>query len=347
MSSSTSSFNRRRIGGLLAAAAAVAALELLLASVPEPERRDFVRHRFYSPHLVPGVAESVVQWQVAHASLLQERQDLLLLGDSACLSGLDAGLLMERTGLRTWNLGTFGFTYTDGHADILDLFIAVNGPPRFLIYHTSHYPLTTGFSSRSVRTYLSRLREWLAPPERPRHPLPSLRRRQEIRDFLLSRGTGEVAYTGLDRPRGEFGSDEELRRELLEGRGTLLPVGTGVDTGDRFEAPMRWGPRFHPDCLEGLRRIFATAAEHGFPVLILFNPLPEAAANEFVRRAMNELEAKLDEVVRPWPGVSIHRPFIRWYPDGLCQDMRHLTRTGTRRQSEELAEWIRENWLYP
>lgn len=47
------------------------------------------------------------------------------------------------------------------------------------------------------------------------------------------------------------------------------------------------------------------------------------------------------------PGVSIHRPFIRWYPDGLCQDMRHLTRPGTRRQSEELAEWIRENWLYP
>ena len=328
----------------LAAAVVVAVIELLVALLPHPAYKDFVRHRFYNPHVKPGVAESVVQWQVAHATLLGEKQDLLLLGDSACLCNLDAELLMEETGLKTWNLGTFGFTYTTGHSDILRLFIEHNGPPRFLVYHTSHEPLTASRGKRAVRSWVGRLREWMAPPETVDYLFPSLRHRQELRNTILALGKESVPYTGLNLPRGDFASDDEVRQELWEKRGTLLPKPRAVDSGERFQGKIVWGPRFHPDCVNGLERIFETAREYGFPILILFNPLPEQADNKIVKKAMDALETNLEETIRPYPWVSIYQPFLRFYPNDFCSDMRHLTLKGARRHTEELAEWIRANW---
>lgn len=330
---------------LLAAGGVILTVELLVVLMPHPVTKDFVRHRFYNPHVKPGVAESVVQWQVAHATLLGEQQDLLLLGDSACLCNLDAELLMEKTDLKTWNLGTFGFIYTTGHSEILRLFIERNGPPRFLIYHTSHDPLTASRGKREVRTWVSRLREWMTPPETQRYLLPSLQYRQELRNTILAIGKKSVSYTGLDLPRGKFASDNEVRRELWEKRGTLLPRPQDLDPENRFQGEIVWGPRFHPDCVNGLEQMFEMAREHGFPILILFNPLPKQADNEIVREAMTALEANLEETVRPYPWVNIYQPFLRFYPNDHCSDMRHLTLKGTRRNTEELAEWIRVYWL--
>jgi len=339
-----SSRRRRFPNALLAAAGMVLVIELFVAARPHPERKDLVRHRLYNPNVTPGIAESVVQWQVANATLLKEKQDLVLLGDSACLSGLDARRLMELTGLRTWNLGTFGFTYTTGHADILELFIEVNGPPHFLVYNTSHYPLSAGRRKRAVRTWVGRLREWISPPEIKRYLLPSLRYRQEIRNEILSLGAESVPYTGLDRPRGNFPSDNEMRRVLWENRGTLPPVYEEGDFEDWFEGDLAWAPRFNPDCVSGLKRIFEIARKHNFPILILFNPLPEGSDSKMVRRAMAALEKALRETIQPYPRVTLYQPFLRFYPDDHCIDMRHATLPGNRRNTAELAEWINEHW---
>jgi len=329
---------------LLLAAALALGVEALVAAWPRPDRKDLVRHRIYNPNVPPDIAESIVQWQVAHATLVNERQDLLLLGDSACLIGLDAGLLMERTGLKTWNLGTFGFIYTTGQADILDLFIERNGPPRFLIYHTSHYSFTASLRKKAVRTWVSRLRKWLAPPESARYLLPSLRYRQEIRDAFLALGAEGVSYSGLDQPRDRWPSDNEIRRRLWEGRGSLLDD-QRVDVEEELGDNLVWEPRFHPDCMDGLRRIFEMAGAHGFPVLILFNPLPEQADNPVVRKAMDKLEADLKERVQPYPWVRVYEPFLRFYPNDLCLDMRHVNRRGALRNTEEMVAWIQEHWL--
>jgi len=351
-----STFNSKTLNGflrrghwptaLLAAAGVIVVIELLLALLPHPDYKDFVRHRFYNPQVKPGVAESVVQWQVAHATLLGEEQDILLLGGSACLCNLDPELLMEKTGLKTWNLGTFGFIYTTGHSDILRLFIEHNGAPRFLVYHTSHDPLTASSGKKEVRTWVSRLREWMAPLETVNYLLPSLRQRQELRDTILALGKESVPYTGLNLPRGDFASDNEMRSQLWERRGTLLKKPRDPDSEDRFQGKIVWGPRFHPDCVSGLEGIFEMGREYGFPILILFNPLPEQADNEIVREAMAALEANLEETIRPYPWVSIYQPFLRFYPNDLCGDMRHLSLKGNQRLTEELGDWISANWLH-
>lgn len=335
----------RRPTGFLLAAALIVLVEVLLSLHPRPEYKDLVRHRLYNPAVAPDTAESIVQWQVAHATLLNERQDLLLLGDSACLNGLLAVELMERTGLKTWNLGTFGFTYTTGHADILELFIEHNGPPRYLIYYTSYYPLARHRGTRAVREWVTRLRNWLAPEAQASYLLPSLRYRRELRDSIWALGREEIDYAGLDVPWGKFGSDNEVRRELWERRGSFPGDPEDIPAEDRFEDGITWNPRFHPDSEEGLIRIAETARRYGFPVLYLFSPLPETADNETVRRQVADLEANLERVFAPYPEVTLHQPFLRFYPDDHCVDMRHLTFPGTQRHTAEIAHRIRKHWL--
>ncbi len=329
---------------LLAAIGIILAIELIVAFLPYSAQKDLVRHRLYHPTVMPGIAESVVQWQVAHATLLNEEQDILILGDSAALVGLEANLIMEETGLKTWNLGTFGFIYTTGQADILRLFIEHNGPPRFLIYHTSHYSFTAKLSKPAVRTWVARLRGWLAPPEVVRYLLPSMRHRQEIRNSILAMGKESVSYTGLDLDRGRFASDNSIRQQLWDNRGSL-PDPLEVDLEETLGDNLVWRPRFHPDCLDGLKRIFEMGREYGFPILILFNPLPEQGDNKIVRATMARLESDLREAIRPYPWVSIYEPFTRFYPNNYCIDMRHVNIYGARRNTEELIEWIRANWL--
>ena len=329
---------------LLAAAGIILAVELLVAALPDSAHKDLVRHRLYHPNVTPDIAESIVQWQVAHATLVGEEQDLLLLGDSACLIGLESNLIMEETGLKTWNLGTFGFIYTTGQADILRLFIERNGPPRFLVYHTSHYSFTAQQSKKAVRTWVSRLRKWLAPPETTRYLLPSMRHRQKLRNTILAMGKERVSYTGLDVDRGRFASDNGIRQQLWESRG-VLPDPTEVNIEEELGENLVWEPRFHPDCVEGLERIFEMGREYGFPILIMFNPLPEQGDTTAVTTAMDKLEADLREVIEPYPWVSVYEPFTRFYPNNFCIDMRHVNIYGARRNTEEMVEWIRANWL--
>ncbi|MEA1927529.1 MAG: hypothetical protein U9N73_04935 [Candidatus Auribacterota bacterium] len=334
--------------GLLAALAGIALIELLVSLQPRPACKDLVRHRFYSPNVTPGTAESVVQWQVANITFLEEKQELLLLGGSACLNNLDAELLMEKTGLKTWNLGTFGFFYTDGHADILQFFIEHRGPPRFLVYHTSQEAVSASRSKKEIRSWLRRLREWIVPPEPGNYPIPSLRYRRELRNRIFALGKNRVSYTGLDQPRENFGSDREIRQILRERRGTGAGLRThGSPERKGFPDRIFWDPRFDPACVEGLERIFAIAREHDFPVLVQFNPLPEQADNEMVRKAMEEMEENLGRIAAPHPRVTLYRPFLRFYPDDHCADLRHLTEKGRRRQTGELIDWIRRHWLAP
>jgi hypothetical protein len=353
MSSSIFNFNfardairrGRRPSGLLLAAGIIALAEVWLGLHPRPERKDLVRHRLYNPAVAPDIAESIVQWQVAHVTILNEQQDLLLLGDSACLNGLLATEIMEETGLKTWNLGTFGFTYTTGHADILELFIERNGPPRFLIYYTSYYPLARSLRTPAVREWTTRLRNWLAPPKQIYYLLPSLRYRRQLRDIIWSLGREEIAYAGLDVPRGRFGSDNEIRRELRENRGSFPGDPEDIPEEDRFEAGIFWRPQFHPDCENGLRRIAETARRYGFPVLFIFSPLPAAADNATVRNQVAGLKANLERVFKPYPKVTLYQPFLRFYPNDHCSDMRHLTFIGTERHTGEIVSWIRSHWL--
>ncbi len=353
MSSSIFNFNfafdsirpGRRPTGLLLAAGLIVLVEVSLSLHPRPERQDLVRDRFYNPAVTPGIAESIVQWQVVHATRLGDRQDLLLLGDSACLNGLLAGEIMKATGLSTWNLGTFGFIYTDGYADLLDLFIEQNGPPRFLILYTSYYPLARSWRTPAVREWVTRLRNWLTPPAQVSHPLPSLHYRRQLRNLIWSLGGDQVEYTGLDVPRGKFGSDNEIRRELWENRGSFPGDPEDIPDEDRFEGGITWHPGFQPDCEEGLRRIASTARNYGFPVLFLFSPLPETADTETVRHQVADLETNLERVFAPYPEVSLYQPFLRFYPDDYCVDMRHLTLAGARRHTAEIISWIRGHWL--
>jgi hypothetical protein len=57
------------------------------------------------------------------------------------------------------------------------------------------------------------------------------------------------------------------------------------------------------------------------------------------------LKSNLERVFAPYPGVILHQPFLRFYPDDHCVDLRHLTLSGAQRHTGEIIRWIQEHWL--
>src|SRR5262249_10325294 len=90
--------------------------------------------RFWSgepaPRGVPSLEESIIQWQAYHLLTSVDDQNVLFVGDSSCLMGVMPQVIAQKTGQKCWNLGTIGFMATDGHADMLDLYLAKNRPPQ-------------------------------------------------------------------------------------------------------------------------------------------------------------------------------------------------------------------------
>src|SRR5215470_15386989 len=72
---------------------------------------------------VPTLAESIVQWQVSNLRDDLGPVDVVFFGDSSCLMGVMPRIVEDETGLRCWNFGTLGWLSTDGHADLLQLFV--------------------------------------------------------------------------------------------------------------------------------------------------------------------------------------------------------------------------------
>lgn len=64
-----------------------------------------------------------------------------------------------------------------------------------------------------------------------------------------------------------------------------------------------------------------------------------------VNAAMEEMKENLERVIEPYSHVFLYRPFLRFYPDDHCADMRHLTEKGRARQTQELIDWLRRNWI--
>src|SRR5262249_43943317 len=103
-----------------------------------------------------------IQWQVSHLLTNPETQDVVFFGDSSCLMGIVPGEVTRESGLRGWNFGTLGVLTTDGHADLLDLYLRGHSTPSLAVYHLSMYPLVLTNKEAERSGYWAPFRDWLA-----------------------------------------------------------------------------------------------------------------------------------------------------------------------------------------
>ncbi len=298
--------------------------------------RGLLKRRFYPPDRVPILEESIVQWQVFHATRPRRRQSVLLLGDSSCLMGLRPKIIMRETGLKTWNLGTLSWLGVPGHLQILKTYLEHQPPPSLLVYHVTLNPFGRGRHLELSKKYQERLLRWLGGDDAPSAWLPSLRYRRDFRSLLAP---DELQNEFQDANREPFPTDREVRRILLEERGSMeeprLRPWTTPPTLD-----------FHPydGAEEELGTFFEFCQSQGMEVLVMMNPLPDLVETPHNLATFAAFEAFLKRAAAPYEGVSLAQPLARFYgnPGTCCSGLAHLLEAGARRNSEELAGWIRD-----
>jgi hypothetical protein len=288
---------------------------------------------------VPPLETSIVQWQTRQLAEPGPAQDVIFFGDSACLMGVRSRQVQEIAGLRVWNFGTLGWLGTEGHAEILAMYLEKHAPPRLAVYYISTYPLTATKEDLEAAGYLRTLKDWRS-GDRREGALFWLED-HKLRWHLQSMArhwfsTPAERDNHLSAPRGVYPSDLETRRLLIENRG-FIPERCPQKVHGAGHAYL---PKFSPDCVAGLRRMFELAEGHGVTLWVIMNPLPEAYHCADTDRRMQEWEHALRSLARGHAHVHIKSPLHRYYPNECFGTIFHLLEPGVDRNSRELGQWL-------
>lgn len=313
-------------------AVTVALVELAIAAAP-PVPSAFDRgDRFYPPTRVPNVEESTIQWQLDR--LRREAADIVIIGDSSAMMGLEPMVFEQATGLDVQNYATVSWLHTEGHADVLDAYLRFHGPPRAVVYQMGtlvhvypHEELLAGGLLDNFRRWMGLTRaSWPI-------PMPSLSLRDLARDTLEG-DHYPAQYT--DAVRGREPSDTYVR-EWLERHS-----GMNVDHAPRADwaslPPLQ--ATYQPTIESGLVRIFEQGDAHGFPVFVLHNPIPEHFRDPARDAEYTAVEERVLAVAERYESASVIGPFARYLPTELFANFEHLTREGARQNSIIVAPII-------
>jgi hypothetical protein len=303
---------------------------------------------------VPTLAESIVQWQVSNLKDDLGPTEVVFFGDSSCLMGIMPRIVEEGTGLRCWNFGTLGWLSTDGHADLLQLYVDRHGPPSLAVYYVTTWPLTASRKDIEACGYLQRFREWLSadPSFQERSlldRLPSTQARLWVQTLAAKRlVSNQERLQFLNAPRGPYASDSDVREVLKANRGFMTELPSGSTEADWRAYAARTTneharPKLAPDCVAGLQRMFALADARGFDLVLRMNPLPDAFRSADTDAAFQQLEQDLRNVAAPYHRARIGAPFLRYYPSLQHSSVTHLSEHGAARNSQELARWLSDH----
>lgn len=329
---------RRALAHWGAVIATVVAVEAAVAALPEPPAPIDLGARLYPTSRVPSIDESLIQWQVDR--LVHVPTDIVLFGDSSALMGLDPAVFTEATGLRAQNFGTVRWLATDGHADILELYVERHGPPQIALYHMGTGLHGLGASSIQASgsdrgQLLGAFREWTGRSvERP-VPMPSLALRPLAR--LVLDGTDySPVYTDAERPYGW--SDTRTAVWLAEHGG--MSVDHNPRPADAWDGAPAPPVNFDPDVEPGFVRMFELAEREGFPLLVAHNPIPEHYRDPERSAAYELVERRLVALAEPYPNVRIVGPYSRHVPTAAFANYEHLTPEGARQSSRQFAQLV-------
>lgn len=301
----------------------------------------------YGSHAVPSMEESVVQWQVTHALASDAPVDIVVIGDSSCLMGIRSGVIEEVTGLSAVNLGTVATLYSDGHADLLEEFIAQRGAPKFVVYHTAAI-YGVGFYSADDIADIGLLRQYRLwrglRPEGSAYRVPSIRRyrksaqealhalwvpREQREDFLLA-------------DRGPYPSDVDMKKMVEELNGGMIEPEQWDWSQVSPEAEHKL--HYNKDVFPGLRRLVELAETYDFQLVIAFNPMPEAYRDPRFEETFAAYLADFQRELPPGNRLAYLEPALRYFSNDLCGTVCHLNDDGATENSKHIGQWLTDTY---
>jgi hypothetical protein len=286
---------------------------------------------FFPADRPPDSTETVIQAKIDHALDGDSRASVVLLGDSSCLTGLDAARFSDGTARSVYNLGTISWLGVGGHVRLLDAYIEHHGAPEVVVYqqaakswsHNAEFVAERGYRARLDRYLQARRGEVPFPPSKAFRPMaqaglvPSALRRLH-----------------LSQPRSDSHSHEELVEKIAAQRGTFLEPAE-----PHWPAPVSLdGVELSGYQASGLSELLAASDRHGFELYIVTNPLPSVARTQRLEEQLDALDARLRDLVASRPHVEVVSALPRFVDAELCATLTHLTPEGARGHTDRVRE---------
>jgi hypothetical protein len=335
----------RRIGSSLIATGCVVATWLLLAGLFSCVGANYEGPlRLLEPYRAPTGDEAAGLIPIDYAINNDTANDVIFIGDSSCRSGLDPRLFERLSGLKAYNLGSFGSLGMWAHLLTLKTYLAHHPTPRVVVLCVSPSsvlkpvpdrpdPFTIPVQTTTAGQLYERFLRVYGPPSERRGILAdgtaSLRyfinRGMAISKALSKNRLAGQPYDPLDEPITGFAKEtyNTLRDKTLERRGYFPLPGEHAE-GDIILFALEEPHVANSWMNDGVREFAALAERDHFRLLIRLAPMSKRHADW----DKDGIDRWLTQIQREHPGVAVSRPGILWYDHKLCWDTIHLNPHG-------------------
>jgi hypothetical protein len=293
--------------------------------------------QFLRPGHAPTVDEACLTFVGEYAVRSHEANDVIFLGDSACRFDIDPLSFESRTGLRAYNLGTFGTSGPKILAVIAKSYLANHPRPRVIVLCLSPISLRYEVKQQAGSVQWRFDQVYGSRGERPH--APDARSVVDSIGHAMRRGAGLVADAV-----GTLGRVEAP--DALNGPLIGMPEATFSSLGDTVRAKRgRWAltgqqnlanapPEFSqarnrifvsPDWDRGLDEIAELCESQRIPLVFRVAPLrPDGR----LRFDFSQSERCIEAAGSRNPSVVLKRPVLSYCDGSQCWDAMHLNDKG-------------------
>lgn len=284
----------------------------------------------------PNTFEAHTQFVMDYINGSTEANDVIFIGDSAGLEGVQPILFERLTGLRAYNLCSVGVLQLDGLTVVLRAYLARHPAPRLVVVCVQPQQISTPLWSHE----LIEIHEHFMDCFDGDNPARWGRAEEPIKK-QIGRGARRVLGTITHRSGSHQNAlvqgrpYTQLAREVAEGRGYWGIERVMEDGLKRSEIP---GYPFEvkPELLDMMGALRDTTEKSGAKMMVRFMPVPL----EGISAEEDPLRSWTSGVEHVCPNAIISRPEILLYDRTLFSDLAHLNHRGAEKLTALLADQI-------
>ena len=322
---------------LLLAIVAVAVIEAALCFVATPFDASTI---FLPRDRPPTVVETIMETKLQAANSIGKAPDVLLLGDSSGLMGLDPRVMSGQLGKDVFNLCSISLIGADGQKAMLERYIQTHGRPSIIVYHYAPHDLRYTADDLANWKFRQSVYLWLAAAdghavEVESHVrdefrlLPSQRFRDAAQRrlfFVIDRPQN------LNSPRGLFGSHNEMVAQVANQDGFMQEVHE-----DKTDRPTDLNLTMPESQEAAFEELFDYVDRIGVPIFLVSNPLPEYAKTDATLESLRIQQRQLHRIVARHERAEILLPEQRFLPRESFATLNHLRPSSAAQNSKEIA----------
>ncbi|MCS7467265.1 hypothetical protein NZK35_11485 [Stieleria sp. ICT_E10.1] len=324
---------------------AVAVIEAALCFVDIP----FDASRIFLPRdRPPTVVETIMETKLQAANSIGNAPDVLLLGDSSGLMGLDPRVMSGRVGKDVFNLCSISLIGADGQRAILERYIRTHGRPSVIVYHYAPHDLRYTADDLANWKFRQSVYLWLAASDGQAVEAESYRR-DEFRVLPSQRFRDAVQRRlffvfdrpqNLNTPRGRFGSHHEMVEQVLNQDGFMQEVNE-----DETDEPRDLNLAMPESQEAALDALLDYVDRIGVPIFLVSNPLPAYAKTDATLESLRRQQQQLQQIMARHEQAAILLPEQRFLPRESFATLNHLRPSAAAQNSKEIADLIKGGGL--